>query len=219
METVFVIALNRFFRESLLELFRGVKSLRVLGAADFSAGSAEQVARASPDVAVLNPESDDTTFCGARAIHQAAPRVKIMMVGMRDDLEIFSRAVHSGTVGYLLGSVAGKEIVAAIHQLGRKSVVYPSHLEWAYFNSLAAAGTCPDSFLLRDARSKFTGREREVASLLSKGLTNKEIADRLNLSLATVKSHLRNLSQKTDSKSRADIRMALEFWASDGPPQ
>src|SRR6516162_7655543 len=102
METIFVITANRFFRESLIRLFRSEKGFRVMGAADSSPLLSGQGSRINPEIVVLRPEWEDRFFQATRAIHQATPRTKILMIGMEDEQEMFLRAVQAGAEGYLL---------------------------------------------------------------------------------------------------------------------
>src|SRR5271165_503 len=88
METIFVITANRFFRESLIRLFRSDKGFRVMGAADCSTLLGTEGARINPDIVVLRPEWDDRVFHTTRAIHEVLLRTKILMIGMEDDQDM-----------------------------------------------------------------------------------------------------------------------------------
>lgn len=208
METIFVITANRFFRESLIRLFRSEKGFRVMGAADSSPLLGTQGSRINPEILVLRPEWDDRFFQATRAIHQAAPRTKILMIGMEDDQEMFLRAVQAGAEGYLLRDASAKQILAAVHRLERDAVACPQHLEWALFNLIA------DGSRLSPTRTQsiyeLTPREHQLTALVAQGLANKEIAGRLNLSLQTVKNHVHSILQKTQLKSRAMLAQLVE---------
>ncbi len=216
MESIFVIATNRFFRESLMRLFRSDKGFRVTGAADFSPLIGGQGSWVNPEIVVLRPESDDRAFYAARAIHEAAPLTKILLIGMEDDQEMFFKAVQAGAQGYLLKDASAKQILAAAHRLGRNAVVCPPHLERALFNLIA------DGPSLKPTRPQFyselTPREHQLTSLVAQGLANKEIAGRLNLSLQTVKNHVHSILQKTQSKNRAMLAQCIESRPSASGP-
>lgn len=216
METVFVIAANRFFRESLIRLFRNETGFHVTGAATFSPLIGERGCRVNPEIAILRPEWNDEGFRATRAIREVAPRTKILMIGMEDDQQMFFEAVRAGATGYLLKDASAKQIVAAVHRLARSAVVCPAHLEWALFNFIA------DGFRLDAARRpkkyELTPREHQLTSLVARGLANKEIAGRLNLSVQTVKNHVHSILQKTQSKNRAMLAQLVESSSSvDGP--
>ncbi len=216
METIFVITANRFFRESLIRLFRSDKGFRVMGAADCSPLLCVQGARVNPGIVVLRPEWDDRAFCATRAIHEAAPATKILMIGMEDDQEMFLKAVQAGAEGYLLRDASAKQILAAVHRLEGNAVVCPQHLERGLFNLIA------DGPRLNTTRPQstceLTPREHQLTSLVAQGLANKEIAGRLNLSLQTVKNHVHSILQKTQLKNRAMLgQLAESRPAANGP--
>lgn len=212
METIFVVTANRFFRESLIRLFRSDKGFRVTGAADCSPLLESQSARVNPGIVVLRPEWDDQSFQSTRAIHDALPQTKILMIGMEDDQEMFLRAVRAGAEGYLLRDASAKQMLAAAHRLEQDGVICPAHLERALFNLIASGSTlqskCPSSTV------ELTPREHQLTTLLVQGLANKEIAGRLNLSLQTVKNHVHSILQKTQAKNRAMLAQLVESRAS-----
>ena len=214
METIFVITANRFFRESLIRLFRSDKGFRVMGAADSSPLLGTQSARISPRIVVLRPEWEDRSFQATRKIHEAAPRTKILMIGMEDDQEMFLRAVQAGAEGYLLRDASAKQMLAAVRRLQKNAVVCPQHLERALFNLIA------DGSRINTPRStpgyELTPREHQLTTLVAQGLANKEIAGRLNLSLQTVKNHVHSILQKTQLKNRALLTQLMESRASSG---
>jgi DNA-binding NarL/FixJ family response regulator len=216
METIFVITANRFFRESLIRLFRSDKGFRVIGAADSSPLLSAQGPRVSPEIVVLRPEWDDLAFRATRAIHEAAPHTKILMIGMEDDQEIFLKAVQAGAEGYLLRDASAKQILAAVHRLEQNAVVCPKHLERALFNHVAKSHRTEPT-RPQPAR-ELTPREHQLTSLLAQGLANKEIAGRLNLSLQTVKNHVHSILQKTQSKNRAMLQQFVESPPSTSHP-
>ena len=216
METIFVITANRFFRESLVRLFRSERGFRVSGSADPLALMGTQGGRINPDIVVLRPEWDDQEFQSTRTIHEVLPRTKILMIGMEDDREMFLRAVQAGAEGYLLRDASARQIVAAARRLARDSVVCPGHLERLLFNLIA------DGARINANRGpvgcELTPREHQLHSLVAQGLANKEIAGRLNLSLQTVKNHVHSILQKTQSKNRAMLAQMVETRPAGSAP-
>ncbi len=213
MQTLLVVAANRFFRESLIRLFRTDSGIRVLGGTEFSPLTPEQVARENPDVVALCPEWDDRCFYATRSIHEAAPQVKILMIGMKDDKGMFLKAVRAGATGYLLKDASTRQILAATHRLAQDAVVCPPHLERALF-ALVAGSSGFDPFTTMPS-SKLTPREEQLSYLVAQGLSNKEIATRLNLSLQTVKNHVHSILRKTQSKNRSALAHRVELQPPD----
>jgi DNA-binding NarL/FixJ family response regulator len=214
MGTIFVVTANRFFREALIRLFRSDKGFRVSGAPDCSPLFGGNGIRVRPDIVVLRPEWDDMEFRTTRAIHEAAPQTKILMIGMEDDEEMFLKAVQAGAEGYLLRDASAKQMLAAARRLERNSVVCPQHLERALFNLIANGPRIKTT--TPTAKCELTPREHQLSSLVAQGLANKEIAGKLNLSLQTVKNHVHSILQKTQSKNRAMLAQVVESRPGDG---
>jgi DNA-binding NarL/FixJ family response regulator len=195
-QTVFIVAANRFFRESLSWLFGKEEDLSVLGAEDFSARALQEIVRLGPDLVVVTPDWHDVEFHSTRAIRAAAPGAKVLMISMTDDRDVFLRAVRAGAVGYLLKDASAEDIVATVRQLADNSVVCPRHLEPVLFDYVAAGSP---------SRAGLTLRERQLIKLIGEGLTNKEIAARLHLSEQTVKNHVHRILRKTGTSNRTSL--------------
>ena len=195
-QKVFIVAANRFFRESLSSLFRKEQGISVLGAEEFSAHTLQEIAQRDPDLVVLTPDWHDMEFQAAKAIRAAKPRVKVLMISMVDDQNVFLRAVRAGAVGYLLKQASAEEIVATVRHLADNPVACPRHLERVLFDYIAAGSP---------SRAGLTLRERQLVSLIAEGLTNKEIAARLHLSEQTVKNHVHRILRKTGSSNRTSL--------------
>lgn len=204
MFSTYIIAPNQFFVESLSQLIKSNMELQLLGAGEFLPGMIEHVSGSDPDVVVLIPAWHDTQFAVTRAIHQGSPRSKILMIGMEDNPEVFLRAARAGAVGYLLKEVPSEQIVASISRLAQETFLCPLHLLRALFDfasqhpeeTAPAAGT---------SAHDLTQRESQLITLVAQGLTNKEIACRLNLSEHTVKNHVHSILRKTGARTRVGL--------------
>jgi NarL family two-component system response regulator LiaR len=149
-----------------------------------------------PDVALVDlmmPGMDgvETT----RAIRERFPQVQILVLTSFHDKNIVPRAMQAGAIGYLLKGVSNQDLVKAI----RAAHAGQSTLTKEAMADLIQAAA-PSPRLGEDLNE----RERQVLALLAQGLSNKEIAERLFLSLATVKYHVRLLLSKLGASSRAE---------------
>jgi DNA-binding NarL/FixJ family response regulator len=134
----------------------------------------------------------------------ALPGLRVLLLGASQREGDFLQYVRSGIRGFLPGDAGAKEIVNAVHALskgdaicggGQCSVLF-SHLE-------REAESFPSAALHRDLG--LTRREQQLIPLLTRGLTNKEIANHFSLSEQTVKNHLYRMKRKVGASGRLEI--------------
>lgn len=141
----------------------------------------------------VNGESCD--FVLLESVMRSAFGAKTILIDMVEDEGIFLKAVGSGVAGYLLQNASAMDVVAAVRSVHQGEAVCPPRLCRALFqyvagipNALTAART--------KTRAGLTRREQQLVPLISRGLTNKEIAAQLNLSEQTVKNHIHRILQR-----------------------
>ncbi len=133
------------------------------------------------------------------------PKAKIIMLSMHDDRTFVEKALHSGARGYILKESATDEIVFGINEvyLGR------------YYLTPKISSYLVEDFLEREPEKQhipaLSSRERVILQLLAEGLNNKEIAEKLSLSLNTIHVHRNNIMKKLNIHRQADlIKYALK---------
>jgi DNA-binding NarL/FixJ family response regulator len=170
----------------------------------------EAVAKAletRPDVALL--DIGMPTLNGLEAAHQivrSLPRTKIVMLTVHDSEAMIQKVLAVGARGYLFKTDAARDLVAAITAVHANDTFFtPKVLEiiLAGFNT-NAAGTCasPDG--------RLTPRQREIIQLLADGLSTKEVATLLNISIKTSETHRANIMRRLNCHSVSElVRYAL----------
>lgn len=134
--------------------------------------------------------------------------IKIIILSMHDNRVFIEKALDYGVKGYVLKDSAPEEIVYAVKEVYAGKYFLSSKI--SFFVVQDYVSRIKKSIKLRGV-SLLTRREREILQLISEGLTNKEIAQRLTLSLKTVLVHRNNIMQKLNMHNQAQlIRFALK---------
>src|SRR5580692_7587082 len=199
---VFILAENRLLREALTRILNKKSDMRVVGASAFSPDIVEQISSASPDV--LLSDSAAVALSDLRLVSEvrsSIPGLKVVMIGMDADHEIFLRAVRDGIVGFVLKDASAMEVAAAVRSVANGEAVCPPSLCLALFERIASQNSHPASFVIRHNLG-LTRREQQLVQMISHGLTNKEIASQLNLSEQTVKNHIHRMLRKLGASDR-----------------
>jgi two-component system, NarL family, response regulator NreC len=164
----------------------------------------------SPEILILDlsmPDLDGIQV--TRAVHQKFPQVKILILTVHEDEAFLREAIHSGASGYILKHAAESEMMNAIRTVQHGDIYIHSSLLRALLEPSQAQqvkpGPAPDEAL--------TPREKDVLCLIVQGYTNREIADKLNISQRTVEGHRANLTAKLNIHSRVEL---LRYARSEG---
>jgi DNA-binding NarL/FixJ family response regulator len=135
---------------------------------------------------------------------------KYVLVAMEDDQKGFLTAIRLGALGYVLQDASAVEVVNAIRAVAQGEGVCPSrYVRMLYDYFLSRTTTTPNS----QVRSKtgLTRREQQLIPLIERGMTNKEIANHLNLSEQTVKNHVHRILRKVGVDDRLSVIEAVQI--------
>jgi DNA-binding NarL/FixJ family response regulator len=200
--SVFLLTENRLLREALVRILSKRCDVTVVGAVAFGptvldrlvASKAEVVLLDSPALAFHGP-------CLVASIRRMLAAAEIVMIGMDRDETTFFRAVRDGVMGYVLKDASASEIVNVIRAVGSGEAVCPSGFSRVIFQCAAQqlAATPEVAAFHPHGLSR---REQQLVGLVGLGMTNKEIAVRLNLSERTVKNHFHRIFRKAGVHDR-----------------
>ena len=189
-------------RNALKMLLNHQPDIEVIGTAANSQEAYDAVAKLKPDIVMLDismPPGESGVITAGK-IHADFPEVKIIMLTMHADKEYLLYTVQTGVSGYLLKNVPEEELIEAVH------TVYGG----SDYISKEMVPHLVDGFVNRHEEGKsgdlsLRERELEVLSLIARGYGNKEIGEKLFISVKTVESYRAKIMNKLGLRTRAEL--------------
>jgi len=189
-------------REGMRNLLEQEKDFKVVGEAGDGEEAVRLVSKLKPDVVIMDIVMPKLSGIEAtRLIKQASSSTAVLILTAYSDIRYIIGLLEAGACGYLLKSARSSEIVGAIRAVrSGESVLDP-----VVTHKLLQRVVGPDMGAGKgQASGLLTPREIEILRLAAKGMSNKDIADVLFLSLRTVKAHLTSIFNKMGCGSRTD---------------
>ncbi|HVP90586.1 MAG TPA: response regulator transcription factor [Terriglobales bacterium] len=193
---------HKIIAEGLRNLLEKNPAFTVVGHASEGLAAVRLAASLSPDLVIMDISMPGLNgFEATRRILDADPRVKVIALSMHKDGHYIAAALKSGAVGYVLKESAFEELAAAIQSVMKgQSYLSASIADTVikdYIRHLEKQGS--------GAFSVLNPREREVLQSLSEGLSTKEIAARLKVSIKTVETYRAQIMNKLNIRSVAEL--------------
>lgn len=197
-------------RAGLHTLLATHPDMEVVGEAVDGASAVERALELEPDVVVMDLTMGEMDGLAAtREIVDRLPETKVVVLTMHANEEYLRQALQAGATGYVLKEAVDTEIAVAIRVVQRGEVfLYPSFTRVLLADLIQGEET--DDRSQHDGYERLSEREKEVLRLVALGDTNREIAERLFLSVRTVETYRARLMEKLNLKSRGElVRYAL----------
>lgn len=202
---IYILAYNRLLRETLGKLLAKRNDLQVVGQSAATTEAVQELVLSHADVLLLNSGGDVANDLSiVRRARLQAPRTRIMMLGMNDEVNEFLQCIRAGIAGYVLRDASSQRVVEAVQVVCRGGAFCDGHLCQLLFTYFEKSANALPSPIVRDSLG-LTQREQELVPLLARGASNKEIADQFCLSEQTVKNHLYRMKQKVGASNRLGI--------------
>lgn len=202
---------HALFREGLGIIIASQPDMEVVGEAGDGLEAVVKALELKPDLVLMDihmPGCDGLE--ATRKIKTALPDTTIVILTVRDDEEKLFEAIRSGAQGYLLKNIHSREMLEMLRGALRGEAAIPPRLAGRMleeFRRMSRQGRPSTG----DEPDLLTPRELEVLGCVAQGMTDKEIATHLTLSLHTVKTHLRNILSKLQVRSRREaVRLAKD---------
>src|SRR6059058_1657240 len=193
---------HALFRRGLIMVLESEEGIDVVAEAEDGEEAIEKAEEAAPDVVLMDVRMPRMSGIEAtRAIADAVPTTKILMLTVSDEEEDLYEAVKAGATGYLLKEISIEEVANAIRAvITGQSLISPSMASklLTEFNNLSKQAQ--QKVLV----PKLTDRELQVLKLVAQGMSNREVAEELFISENMVKNHVRNILEKLHLHSRME---------------
>ncbi|MEC1154299.1 response regulator transcription factor [Cytobacillus horneckiae] len=190
-------------RMGLKMLLNTDEEMEVIGEASEGDEGIRQAMELKPDVVVMDlsmPHGKDG-LSATSELKKLLPETAILILTMHDDDEYLFRAIQAGASGSILKSAPHDELLSAIRSVaGGNAYLHPSatkRLMEEYIGNVNKGDA--------DLFNLLSDREKEVLALIAKGYSNKEIAEKLIISVKTVETHKSNLMEKLQMKTRPEL--------------
>ena len=206
MTTIAIVEDNAVMRKSFRQWIDAAPGFRCVFACATAEEAVAEIPRLKPDVVLMDIHlpGESGVACTAR-LKEELPTVQVIMLTVYRNQELIFQALQAGACGYLLKRSSPTELLKAIAEVRTGGAPMTGEIARMVVEAFQRK---PASVATTD---ELTTRESEILALLSEGLSNKEIADRVDISYDTVRAHLRHIYEKLHVRGRTEaVRMYLK---------
>jgi DNA-binding NarL/FixJ family response regulator len=202
MITVAIIEDNRLLREGMTDMLNELPDLKVVLAA--TSLEATTLKEMKPRVVLLDVGLQDNSLRIAKAVQKEMADSRVIVMDLLPAHEEIAEFVHVGVAGFILKDATFDDFVGTIRSVADGARVLPPPMTGTLFTQIARVAVRRGKAAALEG-VRMTQREHEVIELIGAGMSNKEIAKRLNIATDTVKSHVRNVMEKLALHTRLQI--------------
>jgi two-component system, NarL family, nitrate/nitrite response regulator NarL len=202
---VLLIEDNRFLREGITDILRSHGGFIVDARSDGDDAGKQLEGIHPPDVILLDLGLELAHSLGLMVVlRERFPEARIVAMDILPEMDDIVDFVKAGGSGFILKNAPVEDYVKTIEAVARGETILPAVLTKSLFTQIVESVLKSGNTVPSHA-TQLTKREREVVDLISKGLSNREIAQRLHIATFTVKSHVHNVLEKLELNTRLQI--------------
>ena len=203
--SVLLIEDNRLVREGLAALLGGHADLKVVAAAETAQIGLDQIRETKPDVVLVDAAlGNGDSHRLVRDIRKESPEGRVIVMDLLPVQEDVIEFVRAGANGFIVKDATIDDFVKTIRAVSKGADVVPQSLTGTLLSHIADQAVDRAAPQVINA-VRMTNREREIIGLIAEGLSNKDIAQRLDIATYTVKSHVHNILEKLALHTRLEI--------------
>jgi DNA-binding NarL/FixJ family response regulator len=213
MTKVAIVEDNATLRKYLAELIGNVPGLRCVCACASAEQAVVELPAHNPNVVLMDIHlpGESGIACTAR-LREKLPNVQVIMLTVYKDIKMIFQALKAGACGYVLKRSDDQEILDAIAEVKAGGAPMTGEIARMLVRSFLEPAKAP----VTAGTDQLSAREMEILALLAEGCPNKEIAARLSISSATVRTHLMHIYEKLHVRCRTEA--AAKYLRSNPAP-
>jgi len=196
-------------REGFMEIINSMPDLQVCGQAGTVGKTIDAVSRLKPDAVVvdlsLQGGSGLELIKDLKALH---PRLPMLVLSMHDEALYAERALRAGALGYVMKREEAGTVMRAMRSVLRGEVYVSESMRGRMLHKLVGRA--------KEIRGKgvkgFSDRELEIFQMIGEGLTTRQVAQKLHVSVSTVETHRAHLKEKLNLRNGAELMRAAVEW-------
>lgn len=203
---VLIMDSSAMFRHMLATLLSREPDLEVTGAVDTIAEASDKLLRSSPDLILSESRlPDGSAIAWLKELKTKRPSTHVVFITNMETEETMLEALASGAEGLVFKSASVDTLLCAIRMaISGENISYPYPILKS-LERMIQSGYAPVIQGLHEGLSSLSRREKEIANLIAQGLTYQEIADKLYVSVNTIKTHIKRIYKRLDITSRREL--------------
>lgn len=197
---------HQVFIDGMSAMLSQVEGLEIVGSANNGYELVERAAELKPDLVLTDIQMPVMDGIEATAkIHKANPSIKVIALTMLNETMFIKKMLEAGASGYVIKTIDKQELIKAIHKVAAGEKHFGEEVISQLMNNFS------DKKSVANPISNLTKREKEILTLIARGLTDKEIAENVFLSPLTVTTHRKNILSKLGLKNKVELtKFAVE---------
>lgn len=200
---VLVIDDHKLIVEAWTSLLGNIDDIKVIGSSDNAEEAFDLCMLHKPEIVLMDINLKDSNGVDAtQKICNNLAKTRVIGLSLHDDISYVKKFLSVGAKGYLTKNTSKDELIDAIRTVNNGEIYIARELKDRYFNSLLNIDN-------ETSKKELTQKEIEIVKLISKGLTSKEIGEKIFISPRTVETHRHNILKKLNISNAA----LLSSWA------
>jgi len=202
---IFLVDDHQLVRDGIKALLMSAENLAILGEASSGKECFEKIALEQPDILILDISLPDTSGIEiTKRISMEYPGIRVLILSMYTNEDFIFNSVKAGARGYLPKNTSREELLTAIQTIYQGEEFFADTISRIMLKSYVRKAKEDDTIPQRGS-VPLTTREIEILKLFAEGFINKEISDKLDISIRTVETHKNHIMKKLELKSTVEL--------------